>query len=491
MLSDKIPFLIEYERLRSVFLHAPLTLSVTVINAVVVALVLAPIDGIGRSTSWVAAIMAVSAARWIGSRAYLQSQFDGERLRRLALFSILGSLATGILWGIGATVLFPASELYQLFLALVIAGMCAGAITVNAAHMPTVAAFILPASLPLAASFLAQGPAGRVSALMVVIFSSALSVIGLAAHRTFGVRIRLQIALDQERRSLGQANERLLAEMAQRQIAEATLHQVQKMEAIGHLTGGIAHDFNNLLQVMIGNLDLIQRAAADDPRIVKYAVAAEQAALRGSELTSGLLAFARRQTLQAVPVNINALLREFEPILMRTLGAMIRFDITLAPELPRCVADPAHFQSAVLNLVINARDAMPDGGVLSLSTRVGTLCAEDLAGNADASPGAFVGVSVRDTGVGMSAEVLARVFEPFFTTKEAGKGTGLGLSQVYGFARQSGGHIGLASTSNEGTEATLWLPVATAEAENSQAMFQDGAERSPAGRSGDPVPALR
>ena len=405
-----------------------------------------------------------SAVRWVGGRAFLRRRPAGGTWRRWALFSILGSLATGVLWGFCATVMFPALESYQLFLALVIGGMCSGAVAVNAAHVPTVVAFILPASLPLAASFFAEGAKWRVSALMIVLFASALSWISLAAHRKFGERIRLQIALSQEQRKLGEANVRLLEEVAQRRTAEETLHQAQKMQAIGHLTGGIAHDFNNLLQVMIGNMDLIRRLSGDNPQIARYAQAAEQAAIRGAELTSSLLAFARRQTLEATPVDIDALLREFEPILLRTLGAMVRLDMVLEPHLPPCHADPAHFQSAVLNLVINARDAMPDGGVLTVATGVATLDSVALAGNPDATPGRFVSVSVRDTGLGMTPEVMARVFEPFFTTKEVGKGSGLGLSQVYGFARQSGGHIKLVSTPNQGTQATLWLPVSTSDA---------------------------
>ncbi|MDR3529805.1 MAG: ATP-binding protein [Rhodopila sp.] len=459
MLSDPDRFLIECERLRAVYQHAPLTLSVTAINAALTAFVLAPVHSDNRPLLWAVAMIAVLVVRWRVGLAFLRRRPEGEQCRPWAAFSVLGSLTTGVLWGIGAIAMFPASEPYQLFLALVIGGMCAGAVAVNGAHLPTVLAFILPSSLPLAASFVAQGPAWRVSALMIVIFASAMSLVSVGAHRAFGERIGLQIALGREQRKLSDANDQLLEEMAQRRTAEATLHQAQKMEAIGHLTGGLAHDFNNLLQVMIGNLNLIRRSAGDNPRIVGYAQAAEQAAIRGAELTGSLLTFARRQSLDAERIDINALLREFEPILLRTLGVMIRFEILLAPGLPACNADPAHFQSAVLNLVINARDAMPNGGRLSIATGSATLGPEDLIGNPDAVPGHFVSVVVRDTGSGMSEEVLARVFEPFFTTKDAAKGSGLGLSQVYGFARQSGGHIGLVSKPGEGTTATLWLPV--------------------------------
>lgn len=248
--------------------------------------------------------MTVSAVRWIGGRTFLGLRPEMVVPGRWAMFSILGSLTTGILWGVCATVMFPALESYQLFLALVIGGMCSGAVAVNAAHLDTVAAFVLPASLPLAASFYAEGAAWHVSALMIVLFASALSAISFAAHRKFGDRIRLRIALGQEQRKLFDTNQRLVQEMAQRRTAEATLHQAQKMEAIGHLTGGMAHDFNNLLQVMIANMHMIRRLGADNPQIVKYASAAEQAATRGSELASGLLTFARRQTLEARPIDI-------------------------------------------------------------------------------------------------------------------------------------------------------------------------------------------
>ena len=464
MRSDNDSLLIEYERLRSVFQAGPLTLSVNVVNAILTTIVLGPIAGGKPPLPWLAAIIAVSALRWIGGRRFLRLHGKDQPCRFWGAFSVLGSLATGVIWGIGATVLFPGSESYQLFLALVIGGMCAGSLAVNAGHLPSVAAFVLPSCLPLAASFFVQGPQWKVAALMVVIYAASLCLIGARAHCAFGQRIRLQRALDREQRKLSETNARLLEEVEQRQIVEATLHQAQKMEAIGHLTGGLAHDFNNLLQVMIGNMNLIRRVANDNPRIVKYAEAAEQAAMRGAELTSSLLTFARRQSLEAVPVDINALLREFEPLLVRTLAAKVRFEIVLAPHLPPCLADPAHFQSAVLNLVINARDAMPEGGTLSVTSGVASLAPADLAGNPDASPGQFVCVSVRDSGFGMSAEVLGRVFEPFFTTKDVGKGSGLGLSQVYGFARQSGGHIGLLSTPNLGTEATLFLPASTTEA---------------------------
>jgi signal transduction histidine kinase len=452
--------LVKTERIRSVFQQAPLTLVVTVINAVLTAAVLAPVSSHTSLSMWVALIIAVSGARWAVRQRFLARAPEGARSQRWAALSILGSMTTGILWGIGATVLLPAAETYQLFFAFVVGGMCAGTTAVNSAHLPTVLAFILPATLPLAANFLAGGSAVRlVSALMILVFAAALSLTSLRAHRAFGERMRLQLALSRQGRALNEANKRLRGEMAERQKAEAGLHQAQKMEAIGHLTGGIAHDFNNLLHVVTGSLSMIGRLAGGNARILEHVRAAEQAAKQGARLTSSLLAFARRQSLQVERGNLNTLLQEFQPLLLRAIGGAIQFQAFLAPGLPSCHVDPAHFQSAILNLVINARDAMPEGGQLSITTDLVTLKEADLLANPDAQPGRFVSVAVQDNGSGMAAEVLAQVFEPFFTTKEVGKGSGLGLSQVYGFTRQSRGHVHLRSEPAAGTCVTICLPV--------------------------------
>jgi len=465
MPSDPDTFLIETERLRFVFQHLPLTVSVTVLNAALTAYVLAPVTSPASLWIWLALVVLVSSLRMALRRVFFRRRPQGRELRLWAAVSVTGALAAGVLWGGGLALMFPAAQTTQLFLAFVVGGMCAGATTVNFSHLPTVMAFILPASLPLAASLLAEGSGPRdISALMVVIFAASLCTSSARAHRGFGERMRLQFALRRQRRKLTEANQRLRAEVAERKTIEETLHQSRRMEAIGHLTGGIAHDFNNLLQVIVGNLNLIRRLPSGDDKVRTYVLAAEQAAKRGAELTGSLLAYARRQALQTEPVDVNRLLTEFEPLLRRSLGGTIEFRMSLQAPVPACETDPAHFQSAILNLVINARDAMPRGGQLSIASGVATLGAADLAGNPDACPGRFVSVSVRDTGDGMTDDILARVFEPFFTTKAVGKGSRLGLFRVYGFARQSGGHVRLISAPGEGTCATIFLPAAAAAA---------------------------
>ncbi len=255
---------------------------------------------------------------------------------------------------------------------------------------------------------------------------------------------------------------RLRAEIGQRQAAEQQLRHAQRMDAVGQLTGGVAHDFNNLLTAILGNLELIQRAATlpdGQEKIKRLAMTAMKAVQRGSTLTKSLLAFSRKQPLQPRAIDANGQLQDFLELVRQAVGVGITVEFDPAPGLPLCVADPAELEAAVLNLAINARDAMPDGGTLRIATAAARLTAEDLAGNAEAKPGRFVAVAVRDTGSGMSADVAAKAFEPFFTTKPIGQGTGLGLSQVFGFARQLGGHVTIESGPGQGTGITLFLPV--------------------------------
>ncbi|HEY1983060.1 MAG TPA: ATP-binding protein, partial [Xanthobacteraceae bacterium] len=240
-----------------------------------------------------------------------------------------------------------------------------------------------------------------------------------------------------------------------RRLMQEQLHQSQKMEAVGQLTGGVAHDFNNLLTVVCGNLELIEKCAADSSKVQRFAAAAQHAADRGAKLTSQLLAFSRRQTLNPKLVNASRLLCDFQEIIRRAVGTKCEFKVLNDESLWLCHVDPSLLESALLNLALNARDAMHNGGALTIETQNVVLGEEDVAGCA---PGSYVSLSVMDTGCGMSPEIRDRIFEPFFTTKEVGKGTGLGLSMVYGFVRQSGGHVVVKSVVGVGTTFTLYLP---------------------------------
>ena len=252
-------------------------------------------------------------------------------------------------------------------------------------------------------------------------------------------------------------------DITERRAMEQQLRQAVKMEAVGQLTGGIAHDFNNLLAIVIGNLDIVlDRQEVADPMQTELLRDALKGALRGAELTRRLLAFSRKQALQPSIMDLNQGLPQIVSMLRRTLGEHITVDVHPGPDLWPILADPAQIDEAILNLAINARDAMPNGGILSIETLNVRLDEDDAAQNSDVSPGEFVLLALSDTGTGMDPDVLEHVFEPFFTTKEAGKGTGLGLSMVYGFVKQSDGHITLNSELGRGTVVKIFLPRAKA-----------------------------
>jgi signal transduction histidine kinase len=249
-----------------------------------------------------------------------------------------------------------------------------------------------------------------------------------------------------------------------RQI-EAQLRQAQKMEAIGNLTGGMAHDFNNLLGVVIGNLDMLRDRKKSDAEVLELAGDALDAALRGADLTRRLLAFARRQPLQPKRIDLNILIESITRLLSRTLGENIEISLDLGPRLSPVVADPAQLEAALTNLATNARDAMPDGGKLIIATRNRYLDADYASQHPEVVAGDHALIEVSDNGCGIPTEMLTRVFEPFFTTKDQGKGTGLGLSMVYGFMKQSGGHINVYSEVGMGTTFRLYFPRAQAGSE--------------------------
>ena len=256
-------------------------------------------------------------------------------------------------------------------------------------------------------------------------------------------------------RDLASENDRLTKEIAERERAEARLLQAQKMEAIGQLTGGIAHDFNNLLTAVVGSLDLLLRRTEDE-KLKRLARNALQAAERGADLTSQLLSFSRRQHLSPSPLQINEVVSGMGDLIARTIGSHIRIETRLEPDLWLALADRTQLEVMILNLAINARDAMPAGGRLTIST--GNVAELPPGVRNELPPQDYVTIAVADTGTGMPADVLAKAFEPFFTTKPSGKGTGLGLAQLYGFAKQSGGTARIDSEEGRGTTVSIYLP---------------------------------
>ena len=273
-------------------------------------------------------------------------------------------------------------------------------------------------------------------------------------------------------RELSETNNRLQVEIAGRERTEAALHQAQKLQAVGQLAGGIAHDFNNLLATVLGNLELMERrvqqahetwGSSETERLLRLIERAVGAVQRGSQLTSRLLAFSRRQRLAARATDINALLQELITLATSTLGRRVQVVAELNDQLWPAMIDPSQVEAAILNLCLNARDAMPDGGRLTIRTGNLRVPTGRPRGASDLAPGEYVQICIEDTGTGMTPEVKARAFEPFFTTKGPGAGSGLGLSQVYGLARQSGGAVHIDSEPGAGTRVTLSLPRAAAE----------------------------
>jgi signal transduction histidine kinase len=414
--------------------------------------------------------MVVTAGRWVLWRRYWRAHSRVESTDQWSRLAACGSLAAGLCWGVGGVVLFPiAPVLGQIFLTLVIGGMCAGAAVVSASHFPTLLAFVLSASLPMAVRFFCQGTvADSALGTMILVFAGALSLAGAHFNRFFAETMRLRFELNE-------ANLLLQGEIAERQAAEAALHQAQKLEAIGQLTGGIAHDFNNLLTIVIGNLTLAMERIGENSTAAPLLQSALQAAERGVALIQRLLTFARKQRLDARSVDLHDLVINIEELLRRTLGAQIRLVTDAEIEVAPARVDANQLELAILNLTINARDAMPAGGTLRIELENRRT---DRSSPPGLSPGEYVVVSISDSGTGMDEATLARAFDPFFTTKETGSGSGLGLPMVQGFAAQSGGAVQIRSRPGEGTTVELWLPQAdeapleTEDAERSRLAVQ-------------------
>jgi len=290
-------------------------------------------------------------------------------------------------------------------------------------------------------------------ASIAFVLISAVGFLGIAVTR------RAISHLASARNELAISNRDLQKQIEQREEVESQLRQAQKMEAIGQLTGGIAHDFNNMLGVVMGSLDLMGRRIKNgDFAIDRFLEAASQATVRAAALTHRLLAFARQQPLEPKPIDVNNLISGMSDLMRSTLGEQIQIETVMAAGVWTASADPHQLESAILNVAINARDAMPDGGKLTIETGNTYLDEAYAHQHGDVEPGQYVMVAVSDNGTGMAPEIAARVFDPFFTTKPSGKGTGLGLSQVFGFIKQSRGHIKIYSEVGCGTAVKIYLP---------------------------------
>jgi len=447
-------------QIQALYQHLPIVLLVNVVNSALVAIVLASYMG---QTWWLVFLVLtvlLSGARAFGWARYRHKRRSVESATKWAVAATVGSGLSGLLWGVGSALLLSDNLVEQTFVAFVIGGMCAASLVAFSNYLPAFIAYVFPASLPLASRFFLDG--WTVHGDMMVVFAATITLAACNSARGFVNGLRLNFDLIERTKELISANQRLQFEIEQRRVAEDQLRQMHKMEAIGQLTGGIAHDFNNLLTVVVGHLELAQNRVSTDPRTGALLQAALRAAERGGTLTRHLLAFARRQHLDPQPVDIPGVLGATEKLLKQTIGPEIELMIRSEPDLHPAWVDPNQLELAILNLALNARDAMPGGGIVRIDAENRRGDIGNLPPNLQ--PNEYVVVSVTDTGIGMTKETRQRAFEPFFTTKEAGRGSGLGLSIVHGFAAQSGGSVRIASTPGEGTKVDLWLPRAKIEA---------------------------
>jgi signal transduction histidine kinase/CheY-like chemotaxis protein len=444
----------------TLYQQLPIVLTVNAVNSSLVAVVLASYMGQALWLIFLVLTLILTVIRLIGWRIYRSRAATVLSTPKWAIIGTIGSGLSGLLWGAGSAFLLPDSLVEQTFVAFVIGGMCVASLVSFSFYLPAFIAYVFPASLPLAGRFFFGG--WPVHGDMMIVFALAITLAAFKSSRGGAIALRLNFDLIERTKELTAANAKLEGEITQRRAAEDKLHQAHKLEAIGQLTGGIAHDFNNLLTAVVGHLEMAEARIVHDSRASGLVQAALRAADRGATLTRHLLAFARRQHLEPRPVDIGAIVDGVEKMLRQTIGPDIRLVIQVGSDLPPAWVDPNQFELAILNLALNARDAMPVGGALRIAAETGR--AKTGASPPDLSSGNYLIVSVSDTGTGMTAETLEHAFEPFFTTKEAGRGSGLGLSIVHGFAAQSGGSVQITSSPGNGTTVDLWLPQAAGEA---------------------------
>jgi signal transduction histidine kinase/CheY-like chemotaxis protein len=320
-----------------------------------------------------------------------------------------------------------------------------------------------------------------VSATMILIIDFGIQT-GARLKRTMGevrgLNEKLEERVAERTRELTLMTAQLRDEIAMKEVAESQLRQSQKMQALGQLTSGIAHDFNNMLSIVMGNLGLMRRrltaaGSGDGVELIDNAI---DGATRAATLTHQLLAFSRQQPLAPAVIDVNGLVSHLGELFRRTLGRNIKLECVLAGGLWRSKVDSSQLENAILNLVVNSRDAMPNGGKLTIETQNAFLDDAYAASHAEVMPGQYVLIAVTDTGTGMPADIVGQAFEPFFTTKGAGQGTGLGLSQVYGFVKQSGGHVKIYSEVGQGTTVKVYFPRHTAEAAVVPVGVESGAD---------------
>lgn len=427
---------------------------------------------------WFGLFVSAVAVRFWLSRAFAQRRRDPGDLETWARWFFLGALAMGALWGAGSVIIWITPKIeYHVFFAFVIGGMSAASTVMSMPHLPSARAFLILSVGPLAVSLLAVGGGIHLAmGVMCLLYIALLSSHARVSNTVFmdSLRLReknkvlvsdltaardtLEDRVRERTEDLVRANTALESEVEAHRETGERLRQAQKLEAVGRLTGGIAHDFNNLLAIVLGNAELLLRRNKDKGH-EKELRTILRAGKRGAELTERLLAFSRKQTLNPKTIDVNELVGSLKDLLTRSLGEAVDVKITSRDEPATACVDPGQLENAMLNLALNARDAMNGAGTLTIEV-AGARLETPPGGRGGAGPqsGDYIVVTVSDTGKGIAAEHMDKVYEPFFTTKGVGEGSGLGLSMVYGFIKQSGGHIDIDSKPGAGATVTLYLP---------------------------------
>jgi signal transduction histidine kinase/CheY-like chemotaxis protein len=444
-------------------------------NPVNTAIVAAVLWGAARHElliGWVAAMTIVAFGRARLRRAYLRAAPSAEQAPRWGWRFVIGSGLSGLLWGIGGAAFYdPHVIATQVIIPFALGGMVAGSSGTSSSYMPAFLAYSLGIILPLAARYAAEGGALHLGmGGLTLLYLGAIATIAAYNHRVVHQSFQLRFEnrdlltdLKRTQTSLADANRTLEQRVAERSAAlerqTDALRDAQRMESVGLLAGGVAHDFNNLLTVVLGNVELL----LEDPHLNEEERLGLQevhrAASRGAILVSQLLTFSRRQAAVRRVLDLNAVISDVQPLLARLIGEHIELAVELRGEPLTVRADATQLHQVVLNLATNARDAMPDGGRLTIETEL----VEGHSPTLPDDPGRYALLSVRDTGVGMDADTRRKVFHPFFTTKDVGHGTGLGLATVYGIVEQSGGHVYVDSQPSRGSQFRIFLPLIDAD----------------------------
>ena len=446
----------------------------TLLNACLLAYMQRTVLPLSVLAAWLGYIVVVTIARSILVLRYRRaSNRDSEARLWMKRYGV-GAAAAGAGWGAAGFVLFPPeSFVHQMFVVFVQAGMAAGAVALLTPRFGVFLSFFVPLMLPTTINLFAQGGEVHiVMGLMVVLYALALLITAGRTHAMIVSSIQLSShnadlvrSLSAQKETAEQLNMELRQQIEHRERMEAALGesreqlaQAQKMEAVGQLAGGIAHDFNNLLQIIKGYSQVILKEAGLPVTQRNNLEQIHEASDRAHALTEKLLAFSRRQIVDARPLEINAAVGNLMPMLNRLIGEDIRLTTILAPEAGWVNADPVHIEQVLLNLVLNAKDAMPEGGTVTIETASLEFDPPAAQRHPGVQVGRFTRLQVTDTGHGMDSETQRRIFEPFYTTKEVGKGTGLGLSIVYYIVTQCAGFIDVASAPGRGTTFSVHLP---------------------------------